>query len=366
MVTVAAPVPPSSARAAVPRAVHADDEIAAGPARPCVGDAIRTGPSRQIVDDQVEAAQRLAAQAARTPTLVAMEASKDARARAAAHFFQSGDASHRDALVREAQSSGDPQIYAWAYAACSRPDAVGGACQLISTEQWIRLDTSNAFPWLAIGMEAKQRNDTAALDDAMFHVATAARMDAGWGQLPSALLEHVPPGDVNLLGAYGLVTDGFGVDAGVPIHYFTASQYCKADKLADANRRETCERIAHLFVERSMTVTDTMVGTLIGNRLGWPAERLRSLQQEREVLFNTSIVESEFDPSSSCDELRHKLERVRALASAGELNTLRRERKASGTSVAQLGAAYKRVLDRWEERAQRNQAAASATDALAR
>lgn len=371
---------------------HADDEV-----QMCGGEWVKTGADGEVTKEEAEAFERRALEATKRPALEAMEASGDERVQAAAHFFQgalagvspdflsqacAGDDAcvrsasarrqaaepHRATLVRLAQSSSDPQIYAWAYRSCNALDpSAEGTCQLITAEQWARLDPTNARPWLAVASEAERRQDTATLDDAMFHVASAERMEAGWGQLPLALIEHVPPGETHLVGALELAIEAIGVDGiGLPA-YQTATKYCGAKLLADANRRETCERIAGLLVDRSTTLMDRNIGSSMGKRLGWPAERLETLREEREALFGTAARDQpRIDGSHGCADVRRELDRFREVAAYGELGTLRRAVDASGKPVEQLAADFRQAVAEQAEKAQQAEAAASAASAAER
>jgi hypothetical protein len=371
--------------AVVSQSPPADDEV-----QMCGGAWVKFGADGQVAKEEAEAFERRAIEATRAPTLAAMEASGDERAQAAAHFLQSvgasfsskgceaGDACvqsadarqqaaepHRAALARLAQGSTDPQVYAWAYQACrqSEPRAPG-SCQLVNVEQWARLDPSNAMPWLTIAGEAEKRHDSTALDDAMFHVASAERMDTRCGTLPSILVDHVPPGEAHLLGALYLEVEAIGVDAAIPIDYFTATKYCGANGLVDANRRETCTRVAELLIDRSTTLLERNIGTSMAKRLGWPAERIQSIEEERDALFNAFPHEmSQVDGSHGCENVRRELERIHDVARYGEIGSLRRTIEASGKPVKLLAANYREALAERQEKARQEEVAASAAPA---
>jgi hypothetical protein len=150
---VAAPAVTVIAAAPAPAASVAVEPVqATGQASPetdevqiCGGAWVKAGADGQVDSKEAEAVSRGMLETTRAPTLAAMEASADERVQAAAHFYRynldrafeacrEGTActrrteaqSHaadaeRTALVRLAQSSTDPQIYAWAYRSCSDP-----------------------------------------------------------------------------------------------------------------------------------------------------------------------------------------------------------------------------------------------------
>lgn len=64
--------------------------------------------------------------------------------------LQANDAP-RAALVKMAQTSTAPQVYALAYSACQANGLdFGAVCGLINVEQWARLDPDNALPWFRL------------------------------------------------------------------------------------------------------------------------------------------------------------------------------------------------------------------------
>ncbi|HWK83055.1 MAG TPA: hypothetical protein VNS61_04905 [Caldimonas sp.] len=349
--------------AVVDEASHADDEV-----QMCGGEWVKTGADGEVIKEEAEAFERRALEATKRPALEAMEASGDERVQAAAHFFQSNVEGHREALVRFAQATTDPQVYAWAVQACRRADALAqGSCQLVSAEQWARLDPTNAIPWLTLAREAEQHHEATALDDAMFHVASAERVDAGWGQLPSAVIEHVPSGEAHLVGALALAIEAIGIDAAGTVDYQAAFKYCNAAGLADANRRETCERVAELFVHRSTTLLEDGLGTGLGKRLGWPSERLESLRREHEALFEAVVHETmRIDGTQGCADLRRELERIRNVARYGEIGTARLALEASGKTFEQVAVDYRQDVAKILGKAQQAEAAASAASAADR
>ncbi len=354
-----------SARAKLVGSVRASASADAGDERQLCSQGLeRAGEAGKISKEKAEALLNSATEATRLLTLTAMAASADARAQAAAHFYQSEDVAHGDALIGMAQASTDPQIYAWAYQLCRRADSKrSGSCQLVSTEQWARVDAANAMPWLALAAEAERRGDAAGLDDAMFHVAAAARMDTGWGRLPAMVGAYVPA-DADLLGGLALTMQALGVDAAMPVDYMAALNFCKIERVADSNRRQVCERVADLFVDRSGTMMDRAIGINIGKRVGWTAERLQPLQEETNALYGVALFGAmQSEGPWDCDNLRLQQNNFRDRLTVGELTSLRREVVASGKSVAQLAADYKKANLEQAKESLRQQAAASAASA---
>ena len=373
----------SSARASGPLLAFSTSEAAAGqaaagmPSATC-GDAL---PSADATRSEEEQAAALDGQrdAAAEELLLAAESAADVRTRAAALYFRAArdrsedfhaardrrdeatppacddgsercivreqrrerDRQSRDALAQLAATTSDAQIYAWSYRACvaAAREAAGGACQLVSALQWARLDADNAEPWLAVAREAKSRNDAAALDDAMFHVATAAAHDAGWGRATAQLVAAAPDSDAAVVPTWLLATRSAAYESVDLASFGDTYRYCDARSLSNANRRDTCEKIATLLADRSTTLRGRSAGIVLGKRLGWPSERLVTLEDERDA-GRAVLVRDE--PSAeallACNRVRGELRRWSAVARFGEVEALRRRVVESGASVAALAA----------------------------
>jgi hypothetical protein len=343
--TVTSPVSPS-ASAVPPIAANSSqaDEI-----QVCGGAWLKLNTDGRVGEPEANDFEQRSVEATRLPTLKAMESSPDERTRAAVQLLQMADTetqsagAHRDALARLARDSTDPQVYAWAYRACSAgASAPEGACQLINAEQWARLDPSNGVPWLVIAGDAETRHDASGLDDAMFHMASAERQDTGRGALPATVLDHIPAGEEFLLGARGLEMEAIGIDAAGSMPYMTIMRYCATDNLADANRRQTCERVAELLVERSTTLIDLGIGASVGKRfLDWPEDQNRALEDRRAALFGAfprELPDTNAELLMSCTRIRRELSRVRDVGKYGEIDSLRRVVAASGKDLPQLAS----------------------------
>jgi hypothetical protein len=276
--------------------------------------------------------------------------------------WQTEGEGQRDALARLAQDAGDPQIYAWAYRTCqSAGRSPQGPCLSISAAQWVHLDPGNADPWLAVAAEARLRKDAAAFDDAMFHVANAERHDPGWGSLTAQLIDHVPPDDANLLGLMGLMTQAAGIDSLSLPAWGPASQYCSEKELADANRRETCGRMATMLAERSTTLIARSVGDSFGKRVGWSTERIEAatrLRDAERAVMDRRAGRTLVEPMA-CGNLRTEVDWMRNVARWGEVEAYRREVAAAGIPISELAAEARRGYAETAARVAREEAAAS-------
>ena len=385
---------PAEALSAV--AAEAGEEIEA-----CGGGWVRVDGDEKRVAADIDALILAKRDQVSRVTLAEMRASADERVRAAALYYQSrlaffsaqsdvGDCkgaecarkleaqlllpeAHRDELARLAQSSTDPIVYGWAVGAC-RSARGSSTCQLLSAAQWARLDPENAVAWLALADEARARRDAQAVDDAMFHVASARSYDHAEAKLSAVILDHAPADEASLLGVAEMAARGY---------YFLAADtalispppvpYCRAKDLDDSNRRETCERIANLAAERSTSYWGQYAGRVIGKALGWPSERLKRLEDERRA-YAALRVDRSGEPKEmlSCGRARAEVELIRNVAEHGEVETARKAIVAMGRPVheraedAQRGPAVPSASPSMEAAASSVAAEATQASAVAR
>ena len=124
----------------------------------------------------------------------------------------------------------------------------------------------------------------------------------------------------------------------------TPSRYCGGTALADANRRQLCEKTAELFVTRSDTLLVRGIGVGLGKRLSWPEARVRELDEERDALIGASGDFSDVSEGSTCRTAISVLRRIESSASIGELGSMRQRLAASGKTVEELAAEWRRHL----------------------
>jgi hypothetical protein len=350
----------------------ADDEI-----QLCGGHWVKSGPDGKPAEAALLPVVMAVFYEIAAMAIDTMKASPTPRVQAAAHFLEAVRADvadapgpdgmaaarrPRDALARLAQTTDDPQVYAWAYRACGRPTAdAPGACAQLSAGQWARLDPDNADPWLAMADDAFERNDAAALDDAMFHVAAAQRHRNGSAVLAATLVDHAPPDERYLLGMEHMVVATTGVDGWT--RFDAVKAYCSVGAIVEPNRRETCERVAGLLAERSTSLMGRYIGEELIQRLGASAERLEAISVRHDAELRWERLRDVKRPLSEpmhCDRSRRTLESIRVIAEFGEVEAHRRDIAALGRPIAELAEETRRLL---RSEALANEAAASAAAA---
>jgi hypothetical protein len=236
----------------------------------------------------------------------------------------------RDALARMAVSTSDPRAYALAVSACG--PSREGACQLLSAEQWARLDPNNASPWIHKLGEAVQSGDVAAQDEALHRIATAQRSEAGILTVPRMVLNASPTDDASLLASWTMVTEAIGFTAAQPVPYQSLTNSCKGDALRDANRAQTCAEIAEVLADHSDTLFEQAIGVAIGRQVGWPLDR--SDRMRGEYAAYVAAMAPTVDPTQqfSCSKMRQDLAVVRRSVTVGETGSLRDWLAQSGRS----------------------------------
>lgn len=259
----------------------------------------------------------------------------DARAAAAAR--------HAERLVGQALATANPLVYGWAYRVCTAPGrSVAPACQLVGAAQWARLDPGNATPWFAVAQEAQRGKDRARLDEAMFQIGSAERHDGRTFVLPALLAAHASPADANPFGAGLLATKGEGLGAMADVDDMqSASAYCSVAELANANRREVCQRVGTLIAERSATWPARSTGRGLGKRLGWSPERLQALAEASDARSALLLQLPPAAGSPACSAILRDLEHIRSAAAVGDVEAVRRRVAASGESPAVLAARHR-------------------------
>jgi hypothetical protein len=267
------------------------------------------------------------------------------------------------ALARLAVASQDPTAYALALYGCRLNR--DGACAQLTAARWAQLAPDNAVPWFVVAEEAHQGKDEAALAEALHRAALAKFSDYDWSAL---LVMADDPKASALAPASRLVflTSLIGIYAALPTPgYSAASEACSRERLGDAARRQLCGDLATMMTERSGSLLEFSLGTSIGERAGWPAERVQRLRNEKEAVFMVSARDWIGEDVHSCRFLEQLEARTREFATLGELRAGRQRIAASGRPVTALAAEWRELQVRQREAVQR-QEAAGAPDAAAR
>lgn len=253
-----------------------------------------------------------------------------------------GAAQARDELVALASFKSTPQVYAWAMRACQdRRDE--GTCRLLSADQWARVEPGNAVAWLHVAADAQLRRDAGAVSEALHRVAHAAKSDARHGALLAAVLAKLPP-ETDLLARTSFGLDVARLEARAELPLVAASQHCGASEVRDANRAQTCAAVAELLSKRGSTLAEASLGLAIGERVGWPAERVAAAADERDALSLLNAHPGQATPAAgawSCMALTRTLAQLTDSSRHGELAALRGALKRSNESPSVLAKRFR-------------------------
>ena len=251
----------------------------------------------------------------------AMATSSDEFARAVSLWLGLGDEAvaaelRNDRLAREASATDDPRVYALAFRNClTRPEE--GACAMLSTQQWARLDPGNAMPWLFALESAVTRHDTEARNDAIHQISVAPRIEDRVFAAAATIVDHAADDDRSALAAWMLAVGAFGTTAAQTMPLRTLMQSCGRAELSDANRRQVCSAIAELFIQRSDSFLLQTIGRGLDRRLGNEVERLEQSRREISALGAATI-----STSLACADLRRELRRFQRAFQIGEAQAM--------------------------------------------
>jgi hypothetical protein len=226
-----------------------------------------------------------------------------------------------DQLAREALTSDDARVYALAFRVCARTPAEG-SCALLNVGQWARLDPGNAEPWLFLLDDAAARNDRAQIDEALYRIGSAARFEDRFHALAGPIVAQAGTSDSELMAAQVLASQAIGVAAALPLPVQRLMAACGGAQLADVNRRQVCDAVAATLAERSDSMLLALVGSRLGQRVGWPSERVVATRMLSVALSDAWSSDTTADPrfglSYSCSGVRTTLARFGELARVGE------------------------------------------------
>lgn len=215
------------------------------------------------------------------PDWKARLAGADARGQAAHLLFAGASPSGEtdtttEQLVQLARTARDPVVWAWAFGHC-RDRLTDGACARLDPADWARDDPGNALPWLMLG-----ETDPARRRQALAEAARANRVQTYAGQLVDRVWRAAPPGMPRYLRRQPAV-DAMGTEAqfGTPaLAYLT--DYCGSPQGRAGERQADCQAVAEHLAQRADRWQQVGLGITLGERLGWPAERLAALKEERQ------------------------------------------------------------------------------------
>lgn len=240
-----------------------------------------------------------------------------------------GAARWRDALAQLAATTADPVVYAYAVQACRKQGgARAGPCQQITLERWARLDERDATPWLHLADAARARNDAAGAAEALQRAAQAEQLRWHGLTLVQALLAS-PPRELSAAQAALLTHDIVGIQsAWISPSYQGPIRHC-TDATPTAGVRDTCRQLADLMVRKPGSLLDLTMGITIGERAGWPADRVKQARDSLNALRSSGGAALVPAQALSCPAVERLRRHHVDVGRVGEVAALRQAAAAS-------------------------------------
>lgn len=186
-------------------------------------------------------------------------------------------------LAALAHSARLPQPYAWALSACLRKAAdpvLYPACANVSVQHWADAAPDNAWPWLLLALDAQNRNDPSGVESAMHRASIASDWWHPGDEARRIWVRHLPPSVSSNTVLHAMGGVGFlhaDKDGGLS----ALSRYCGANQ--DANRAQTCARLAAGVLKSSNDLFQLSMALKIGARSGVPPDVLTLLESKRDT-----------------------------------------------------------------------------------
>lgn len=245
-------------------------------------------------------------------------------------------------LARVAVSSRDPAVYALAFYRCNKAGATAAAdasCSLISAANWAQLEPDNAVPWLYLA--SALRGDERASDEALFRASRARASRLHWNAIAalteSRAIKQQPAETRGLLHAH---VHSLSVSFALP-DLGPVMSYCSPTRTTDAARRQACSDIATVFADRGTTLVELSVGTRLGARTGWAADRVSALRDRSDAIQAQLSEDPAPNDPPNCSQLAALESRTADLLRYGEVGAAERRIQASGRSVEQLAQQWR-------------------------
>lgn len=263
----------------------------------------------------------------------------------------------RESLVQLAVGTADPAVYAVALYACGAgfSEPANATCRQISADGWARRDPYNAVPWLLVAGQARDKHDVAAEAEAFGRAAKASMSDS-YAFSMHAFAEPELPNDLTPTERSYLAVRLIGIEAATGQNELgVASKHCSSEAMRDSNVRQQCSSLAELWVNRGTTLLDFGIGTSIGARAGWPAQRVNDLKMKRDALMQV-IAEtgpSRNDGPWSCDAVQRSNGYISRMGRLGEMGAARDELDRSGETVSELARKWADTMEKIRRDAER-------------
>jgi hypothetical protein len=230
-----------------------------------------------------------------------------------------GQADRLRLLAQLALTSANPVVMQWALQACAAA-ASSAPCNGLSARHWLRIAPDNLAPWLYLLAQ-----EPMALDEALHGMALSRRVDFSVQRLP-AVVDQIWPDDLPPYLREVMAERLVGIEVAQPTHWTALLRACDSTLLADANRHQQCTAIAEVMVGPDSDLPALTLGSSLGQRLGWPPDRVAALRAEAVLL--AGIRAEQLKQPYSCASLLHGWVHRMVVDDVGELAWLRLRQQA--------------------------------------
>jgi hypothetical protein len=133
------------------------------------------------------------------------------------------------------------------------------------------------------------------------------------------------------------------------------SQYCSREAMNDPAVHRQCAALAELLVNKATTLLDFSMGKSLGERVGWPSERVERLTQQLNASMQVIAQVTPLDPKQqwSCDSVARGNAFMSERIQLGELGFARDAIERSGETVAELSRKHLEFMEKLVRDAQR-------------
>jgi hypothetical protein len=254
---------------------------------------------------------------------------------------QRARATATEPLVKLALSSGNVDAYAIALYACRSIKT--SVCGGVTYERWAEMEPNNAVVWLSLASQAQVRGDTQAQMLALQRAGTATdfntRAPAFDAATVGSLLPAGDPLDAWAVGDMLIRMSLFNGD-----RYSGVGRYCaRIGKDPDVNR-PICDVLAAKLEQNDQSLAGGAIAAAIGEKLGWSAERVQLLKDERTVARGYDRETNMGKDSLTCAALEERRKWVAKSLLTGERAMARDVVSKSGKSLAEVAADYRKKM----------------------
>ncbi|MEQ1519216.1 MAG: hypothetical protein ABL931_22295, partial [Usitatibacteraceae bacterium] len=247
-------------------------------------------------------------------------------------------------LVKLAEASRDPGIYAAALYACGGDHS--GTCGSISYAAWARMEPNNAAAWM---LTAYAADDDAERNAALERAVAASGYDLHAPALVSLLnidtFKSQSPVSQHQIGN-ALLGMNLASNASPT---WALSKLCKRSDVSDEARKATCATLANRLLAHDEGVDALSEMASIGKRLGLGEVKLRALQDESALLsgLRWDVISKPAKDLFSCEAFASGKQYTELLLANGERAAGRDFVSRSGKTLSELANQYRKKYPGW-------------------